>query len=123
MKRRKTIGCIAIMIGLAACGREPKLRPTGRSSMPVATSEIVHKAEAAGSGDLSRVSIDGMREWLGKHKDLAYQVNELCKPVRAKSQANWSDTTEGRLCNTARELAFFRSGPVKNSGQTYWPGK
>lgn len=110
MKRRKTIGCAAIIIGLAACGREPK-------------SEIVQRVEAAGSGDLSTVSNDGMREWLGKHKDLAYQVNDMCKPVRAKSAANWSDTTEGRLCNTVRELAFFRSGPVKNSGQTYWPGK
>jgi flagellar basal body rod protein FlgF len=110
MIRRKTVGYTAILIGLAACAREPK-------------SEIVEKVQAAGSGNLSKVSNAGMREWLGKHKDLAYQVNDMCKPARAKSTANWSDTTEGRLCNTARELAFFRSGPIKNSGQTYWPGK
>ncbi len=106
----KMIGCVAIMIGLAACAREPR-------------SEIVQTVEAAGSGDLSKVSNAGITEWLGKHKDLAYQVNDRCKPVRERSAAGWSETTEGRLCNTARELAFFRSGPVKNSGQTYWPGK
>lgn len=106
----KMIGCVAIMVGFAAWGREPR-------------SEIVQTVEATGSGDLSKVSNAGITEWFGKHKDLAYQVNDMCKPVRARAKSGWSDTTEGRLCNTARELDFFRSGPVKNSGQTYWPGK
>ncbi len=110
MIRQKMVGCAAILIGLAACSREPK-------------SEIVEKVEAAGSGNLSSVSNAGMKDWLARHKDLAYQVDDMCKSVRPNAAANWADTTEGRLCNTARELAFFRSGPVRNSGQTYWPGK
>ncbi|MDQ2843675.1 MAG: hypothetical protein M3Y72_22070 [Acidobacteriota bacterium] len=81
------------------------------------------KAEAAGSGTLSGVSSGGMKQWLGQHKDVAYQIDEMCKPVRIKATARWTESTEGRLCSAARELAFFRSGPVKNSGKTYWPGK
>ncbi len=57
-------------LGLAGCAREPK-------------SAIVQKVEAAGSGDLSSVSNTGMKEWLVAHKDLAYQVDEMCKPVRS----------------------------------------
>jgi hypothetical protein len=110
MDRRKTAWCIVALIGLVACGIEPR-------------SAIVQKVEAAGSGSLSKVSKDGMREWLGKHKDLAYQVDDMCRPIRSKATAQWADSTEGRLCSAARELAFFRSGPVRNSGQTYWPGK
>jgi hypothetical protein len=110
MDRRKTVSCIVALMGLAACGIEPQ-------------SAIVQKVEAAGSGNLSKVSKDGIREWLGKHKDLAYQVDDMCKPIRSKATAQWAGGTEGRLCSAARDLAFFRSGPVKNSGQTYWPGK
>jgi flagellar basal body rod protein FlgF len=85
-------------------------------------SPIVAKAEQAGSGNLAAVPKDGMREWLGKHKDVAYQVDEMCKPVRQKASAQWAESTEGRLCTAARELAFFRSGPVTGDGKTYLPG-
>ncbi len=64
-----------------------------------------------------------MKQWLGQHKDVAYQIDEMCKPMRIKATAQWAESTEGRLCSAARDLAFFRSGPVKNSGKTYWPGK
>ena len=80
------------------------------------------KAEQAGSGNLAAVPKDGMREWLGKHKDVAYQVDEMCKPVREKATAQWAESTEGRLCTAARELAFFRSGPVTSDDKTYLPG-
>jgi hypothetical protein len=110
MNRQTAMASMAMILGLVGCAREPK-------------SAIVQKVEAAGSGDLSSVSNAGMKEWLIAHKDLAFQVDEMCKPVRANAPAGWSDTSEGRLCNTARELAFFRSGPVKNTGPTYTPGK
>ncbi len=103
-------GCLVVLTGLFACScRETR-------------SPIVQKVEQAGSGDLAGVSKDGMREWLGKHKDLAYQVDEMCKPARPKATAQWSDSTEGRLCTAARELAFWRSGPVTSDGKTYLPG-
>ena len=110
MRLRSVVLSVTAFFWLAGCGAEPR-------------SKIVAKAEAAGSGKLSGVSRDGMKQWLGQHKDVAYQIDEMCKPVRVKATAKWAETTEGRLCSAARELAFFRSGPVKNSGQTYWPGK
>jgi len=103
-------GCLVVLAGLCACSRsEPR-------------SPIVGKAEQAGSGSLATVSKDGMREWLGKHKDVAYQVDEMCKPVRQKATAQWAESTEGRLCTVARELAFWRSGPVTSDHKTYLPG-
>jgi hypothetical protein len=85
-------------------------------------SPIVAKAEQAGSGNLAAVPKDGMREWLGKHKDVAYQADEMCKPVRLNATAQWAESTEGRLCAAARDLAFWRSGPVTGDDKTYLPG-
>jgi hypothetical protein len=86
------------------------------------SSPIVEKVERAGSGSLTAVSKDGMREWLGKHKDVAYQADEMCKPIRVNATAQWADSTEGRLCAAARELAVWRAGPVTGDGKTYLPG-
>ena len=110
MRLRNVVVSVTALFWLAGCSAEPP-------------SEIVTKAEAAGSGKLSGVSRDGMKQWLGQHKDVAYQIDDMCKPVRGKATAQWAESTEGRLCTAARELAFFRSGPVRNSGQTYWPGR
>src|ERR1700677_636018 len=109
-ERALTYGCLAVLAGLFACNRsEPR-------------SPIVEKVEQAGSGNLAGVSKDSMREWLGKHKEMAYQVDENCKPVRQKATAQWAGSTEGRLCTAARELAFWRSSPVTSDGKTYSPG-
>ena len=91
-------------------------------SRPEPGSPIVEKVEQAGSGTLTAVSKDGMREWLGKHKDVAYQADEMCKTVRLNATAQWAESTEGRLCAAARELAFWRSGPVTSDDKTYLPG-
>jgi hypothetical protein len=108
--RTLTYGCLAVLVGLFACSRsEPR-------------SLIVDKVEQAGSGSLAGVSKDSMREWLGKHKEMAYQVDVICKPVRQKATAQWAESTEGKLCTAARELAFWRSGPVTSDGKTYSPG-
>ena len=78
--------------------------------------------EQAGSGTLSAVSKDGILEWLGKHKDVAYRADEMCKPVRLNATAQWAESTEGRLCAAAREVAFWRAGPVTSDDKTYLPG-
>src|SRR5579863_5628670 len=110
--RRRAIayGCLAVFVALQACSRSEPNSP------------IVERVEQAGSGDLAAVSKDGMREWLGKHKEMANQVDEMCKPVRQTATAEWTESTEGRLCTAARELAFFRSGPVTGDDKTYSPG-
>ena len=109
-KRAIAYGCLVLLAGLSACSRPEPRGP------------IVEKVEQVGSGNLAGVSKDGMREWLGKHKDVAYQVDEMCKPVRQKATAQWAESTEGRLCTAARELAFWRSGPVTSDDKTYSPG-
>jgi hypothetical protein len=91
-------------------------------SRPESSSPIVEKVERAGSGSLTAVSKDGMRDWLGKHKDVAYQADEMCKPIRVNATAQWADSPEGRLCAAARELAVWRAGPVTGDGKTYLPG-
>jgi hypothetical protein len=109
-ERALTYGCLVVLAGLFACNRsEPR-------------SPIVEKVEQAGSGSLAGVSKDSMREWLGKHKEMAYQVDEVCKPVRQKATAQWAESTEGKLCIAARELAFWRSGPVTSDEKKYLPG-
>jgi hypothetical protein len=102
-------GCLVVLTA-SSCNR------------PEPNSPIVEKVERAGSGSLTAVSKDGMREWLGKHKDVAYQADEMCKPVRVNATALWAGSTEGRLCAAARELAFWRSGPVTSDDKTYLPG-
>ena len=95
---------------------------TGRCGRKEPASHIVQVAESAGSGDLSSASAGSIREWLGKHRDLADRVEVLCLPVRQTASATWGDTTEGRLCGAAHELAFFKSAPANGDGRTFRPG-
>jgi len=85
-------------------------------------SAIVQTVEQAGAGDLSKTSTEGMRQWLASRRQLAIEVEGMCKPVREKATAEWAGTTEGRLCDASRQLTFFRSGPVTGDGKTYLPG-
>lgn len=107
---RNRIGaCLAVFAFLVGCARETR-------------SPIVEKVEQAGAGNLSAVSTQGMQDWLGKHRDVAVQVDEMCKPVREKAPAEWNGTTEGRLCTAARQLAFYRWSPAQSDGRKFQPG-
>ena len=99
-----------LLLSLVAC-RTPEPR-----------SAVVEKLEQAGSGDLSNVSTGSIHDWLAKHKDLAYEVDSMCKPIRASAPAQWSDSTEGKVCRVAGELALMRGGPVTSDGKKYLPG-
>jgi hypothetical protein len=85
-------------------------------------SNIVEKAESAGSGDLTLVPTSDMLSWLGKHDGVAMEIDRMCAPVRQQATADWKETTEGRLCTAARQRAFFRSTKVTGDGQGFWPG-
>ena len=104
------LACAVLFLSLVAC-RTPETR-----------SVIVDKLEQTGSGDLSNVSTGSIHEWLGKHKDLAYRVDAMCKPIRASAPAQWSDSTEGKVCRVAGEFALMRGGPVRSDGKKYLPG-
>ena len=60
-------------------------------------SPIVRKAEACGAGPLGETSVVAAQDWFGKHRDCAVAVDVMCKPVREKATAQWTDSTEGRV--------------------------
>jgi hypothetical protein len=68
-------------------------------------STIVQSAQACGSGPLVQVSTAAAQEWFGKHRDCAASIDALCKPVRERAAAQWMDSTEGRVCLAARNIA------------------
>lgn len=92
------------------------------SCAPEPHSLIVDYAEKAGAGNLMAASAQSMQEWLAKHKDVATQLDKMCEPVRLNAIADWSQSTEGRLCTAARSQAFFNGGPVKGDGKAYESG-
>lgn len=91
-----------------------------RSAEP--PSPIVQKLQAAGSGDLSHASVDSIQQWLGQRRQLAIEVENMCKEVRPKAAANWAETSEGRVCAASAQLAFYRYTPGKGDGKTYTSG-
>ena len=86
--------CLAIVLAVGACERN-------RSS------PIVKMVEAAGAGDLRTTSVRSMVQWFQKHRALAIKADNLCVPARKHAQAKWPETTEGRLCNAATQVAGF----------------
>jgi hypothetical protein len=102
--------CMIAFIVAGGCGRQEPPSP------------IVQKAQQAGSGDLASASTASIRDWLGKHRYSAEQIEAMCRPIRQNASANWGDSTEGRLCRAAHELAFFRAAPAKGDGRTFRPG-
>jgi hypothetical protein len=68
-------------------------------------SAIVQKTEACGASNPSTATNMALQDWFSKHRDCAVAVDEMCKPVRVKANANWTDSTEGRVCLAARNVA------------------
>jgi hypothetical protein len=108
--------CSALWLIGAACTKP---------NPPEPQSEIVNTVERAGSGDLTSAPAPQIEDWLRKHRDLAVQVDDMCKPVRDRADANWSATTEGRVCTAARNASmFYRQyhSPPKPKGDAVGPG-
>ena len=82
-------------------------------------SAIVQKLETAGAGDLSAASVNSIQQWLQQHEELALQVKKDCDQIRKSgaTQANWVDTTEGRVCTAAVNTSFYH--PVKGDNKTF----
>jgi hypothetical protein len=89
---------------------------------PEPPSPIIQKVKAAGSGDLSNASADSIQQFLGPRRQLAIEVENMCKQARPKAAANWADTTEGRICTASAQLAFYRYAPGAGDGKTYKSG-
>jgi hypothetical protein len=104
-------GCV--LFGFFICAA---CTPTERQST------IVEHAEKAGAGDLRSATSQSIQQWLGRNRQVALEIEEMCKTVRQSTTADWADTTEGRLCAAAHELAFFRSAPARGDGRVFRPG-
>ena len=105
--------CVALWLMASACTK------------PEPHSEIVATVERAGAGDLSSTAGPQIEDWLRKHRDLAVQVDDKCKPVRDKADANWTATTEGRVCTAAKNASmYYRQyhNPPKPKGDAVGPG-
>jgi len=86
--------CLLIVLAALGCGR---WRP----------SQIVQIVENAGSGDLRTTSVSSIVWWFQKHPALVIEVDNLCVPAREHALAKWPETTEGRVCNAAAQVAGF----------------
>ena len=80
---------------------------------------IVQRLEAAGAGDVSAESVNSIQQWLQEHENLAMQTKKDCDQVRKSgtTQADWADTTEGRVCTAAANTSFYH--PYKGDNKTF----
>lgn len=105
------IAALAIVMALAGCERP---------------SRIVTMVDKAGAGDLRTASVGSIVRWFESHPALAIKADNLCVPVREKAQAKWPETTEGRVCNAARQVAGFivwqRELETNNDHRTFQGG-
>jgi hypothetical protein len=113
-RRMRRLTIVLPLLAMGACS----LGPDDRSSA------IVQKAEAAGAGDLRTASTPSIEDWLRKHRDLAMDLDKMCKRAREKGDAKWLDSTEGRLCAVAQNAAMYAPNKEtkQGDGQTFEPG-
>ena len=100
--------CVVICTGLlVGCHKKEPLSP------------IVQRLEAAGAGDVSAESVNSIQQWLQEHENLAMQTKKDCDQVRKSgtTQADWADTTEGRVCTAAANTSFYH--PYKGDNKTF----
>jgi hypothetical protein len=106
-----SVAALGIVLALAGCGRP---------------SQIVQMLEKAGAGDLRTASVGSIVQWFEHHPSLALKVDNLCVPVREKAQAKWPETTEGRVCRAAAQVAGFivwqREIETSNDHRTFQGG-
>jgi hypothetical protein len=100
MKLVLVVAAVLIMIGCSVSKEPP--------------SPIVQKVQSCGSGPLGNASTAAIQDWFGRHRDCAVSVDAMCKPVREKATAQWTDSTEGRVCMAARNIAQWIRKPPED---------
>lgn len=68
-------------------------------------SKIVREVEAAGSGDISTYTVQGLTEWFSHRPELAKKVANECAPIAKTAPANWTTSAEGTVCYVATRMA------------------
>jgi hypothetical protein len=80
---------------------------------PEAPSAIVEKVKGAGAGDVESATTESIEQWFTQHRDVAAQVKPLCDAAKRRAAADWSDSTEGRVCVAAAQATFFAPAIVE----------
>ena len=70
-------------------------------------SAIVRQVEAAGAGDLSTYTQQGLTQWFSTRPQLAQQIAAECVPIAKVAPANWLTTSEGTVCHVATNRAAW----------------
>jgi hypothetical protein len=73
---------------------------------PEPRSAIVDAAKQAGAGDVESTSAFAIDDWMRKHRDVAVRIEDMCSPARDRADAQWADTTEGKICTAAHNAAM-----------------
>jgi hypothetical protein len=82
------------------------------------SSPIVKIMEDAGSSEVAKTSDEGITRWLDQHKAVLLEVKKKCIEVRSSNPpANWSDTSEGRVC--ANAFLLDTGTPLKTGDKKY----
>ena len=68
-------------------------------------SRIVREVEAAGAGNLSSFTYQGLVDWFFKHPDVTKKIAGECAAVARTAPANWLTTAEGTTCHAAEVAA------------------
>ena len=84
-------------------------------------SSIVKTAETAGAGSLEGVSTAAIGQWFALHKDVAHRIDDMCRPLRRNAPAQWADSTEGRVCEAAAQIAASRLPTITGDSRTFSP--
>ena len=102
---------VAILLATAAC------------TTPEPKSAIVDAVQQAGAGPVSQAtSPAALEDWFRKHRPTAESIDGQCKPVREKATAEWTDSTEGHVCQAARTVAATTYKPVESDHKTFESG-
>ena len=93
-----------IMTAFLAGGFIAGCKTSGPGS--AAESKIVQEVQAAGAGQLDQAAESAIQGWLGQHLDVAKRIGPECNVVMKNATANWSTSTEGRVCTAAAHVLF-----------------
>jgi hypothetical protein len=80
-------------------------------------SPIVRQVEAAGAGNLSTYTVQGLVQWFSTRPELARQISSECSRIAGNTPANWVATAEGTTCRAAGLTA---PPPVPEGDQRTW---
>jgi hypothetical protein len=64
-------------------------------------SAIVRQVEAAGAGDISSYTLQGLVQWFSVRPQFALQISNQCRAVAMTAPANWLTSAEGTTCHAA----------------------